>query len=213
MTRDTAALVAALAEDAAPVRRLGGAGRRVLPLLAVAGAVLGALVALRGVRADLTLRLGEAGFLAGVLAALATGVAGALAALMLAAADRSRAWIALPVGAALAWLGSVGVGCLAAWVPLAPGMVSAAELANCGLTVALAAVPVTLAMAWQLRRAVPLRPGLALLAAALGAAGFCGAVLAAVHEIAASALILGWNIGLVAVLALVHAALAGRVRG
>jgi hypothetical protein len=212
MRRDTAALMAALAADAGPVRRLGGPGRRVWGVLLVALVVLAGLVGARGARPDLAQRLGDPVFLGGMLAALATGVGGALAALALAAPDRSRGWIALPGLAALVWLGLVGVGCLGAWVPLLPGMVSAGELVNCALTVALAAAPLTLAMAWQVRRAVPLRAGLPLVAAALGAAGFSAAVLAAVHAIAASALILAWNIGLVGGLGLVHAAIAGRVR-
>jgi hypothetical protein len=210
MTSGTAALIDAMVRHAGPVRRLPSLPRRTGTFLAVAGAVLVLVVALRGMRPDLAERLAEPLFLAGLLAALATGVGGALASLALAAPDRPRAWIALPLLTALAWMGLVGLGCLGAWVPVAPGSVTATVMADCLATVALAATPLSLVLLRQVRRAVPLRPILPMIAAALAAAGFTAVVVTAVHPIAASAQILAWNIGIVALLALIHALLARR---
>jgi len=210
MTHNTDTLIDALVAHARPVRRLAPPGRRAWHLLALAAGVLLALVLLRGLRPDLADCLATTAFVVGLLAALATAIAGTLAALLLAAPDRPRSWIALPLGAAALWLGAVGVGCLRAWVPLAPGMVTAAELANCFATVVLAATPVTIGLLWQLRRAVPLRPGLPLAAAVLAASGFTSVVLSLVHSINASVMILAWNVVIVGALALVHA-LASRL--
>ncbi len=202
MTRDTDALIEALVARAHPVRRLAPPGWRALGLLTLAGSVLLALVLVRGLRPDLLDCLATTTYVVGVVAALATAIVGTIAALLLAAPDRPRGWIALPLVAAALWLGAVGVGCLRAWVPLAPGMVTATELANCFATVALAATPVSLGLLWQLRRAVPLRPGLPLAAAVLAASGFASVVLSLVHSINASVMILAWNAAIVGALAL-----------
>ena len=209
MIGGTEALVDRLVQGAAPVRRLRPAWVRAAAYLTVAALVLAGLAAWRGPRADLVVRMADPAFALGLALALATGIAGAWAALMLAAADRARGWILLPLLAALGWVGAVGVGCLGAWEPLDPAAVSGAELGNCLLTAALAGTPLTLAMLWLLRRAAPLRPGLPLAAGALAAAGFAGLALGLLHAIAASAMVLGWT-GLVVALALLAHAGAAR---
>jgi hypothetical protein len=57
-----------------------------------------------------------------------------------------------------------------------------------------------------LRRACPLRPGLPLAAGALAAAGVTATALTVLHGIAASAMILAWTGGIVALALLAHAA-------
>jgi hypothetical protein len=206
MSRDTDALIEELARQAGPVRRLAPAWQLVLAYLGLAVLVLAALALWRGVRPDLAARLGEASFALAVGGALLTGATGALAALMLAAPDRSRLWLALPLGSGALWLGAVGAGCLGGWVPLDPAGISREELWRCLTTVALTGTPLTLAMLALLRRACPLRPGLPLLAGALAAAGVTACALTVLHGIAASAMILAWTGGIVALALLAHAA-------
>jgi hypothetical protein len=210
MTRDTEALIAALAAHARPVRRLPPPSRRVLAYLGFAALLLAALAVARGPRGDLAERLADPAFLAALAAGLATGIAGALAALMLAAPDRSRGWIALPLATTAAWLAAIGLGCLGNWAPLQPGGIEAAELANCFATVALTGTPLTLAMAVLLRRAAPLRPGLPLLSAGLAAAGLASVALSVLHGVSASVMILAWT-ALVLALCLGASAAAARL--
>ena len=207
MSRDIEALLAQLVNSATPVRRLLPPWRRAGLYLGYAAGVLLVLALLRGVRGDLAVQLDSPVFLAGVAGGLATGLAGTVAALMLAAPDRSRAWLAVPLGAAAVWLGAVGVGCLRAWVPIAPGAVTPDELASCFATVVLAGTPMTLGLVWLLRRAVPLRAAAPLAAAALAASGLTSVALSLLHSIEPSVMILGWN-GLIVALALLANAIA-----
>ena len=204
MKPDTNQIIAALVAQSAPVRRLAPAWRRALGYLGFAALVLLTLALLRGVRADLAPRLATAAFATALAGGLATGIAGTLAALMLAAPDRSRWWITLPAATASVWLGAVGLGCLTLWVPITPGAVTAAEVSRCLATVILAGTPLSLALVWLLHRATPLRPGLPLAAAALGASGMTAAALSLLHSIDPSAMILAWNAGIVALAALAH---------
>lgn len=209
MSRDIEVLLAELVAGATPVRRLWPTWHRAGLYLAYAALVLTVLALLRGVRGDFAAALDSPVFLAGVAGGALTGLAGTVAALMLAVPDRSRLWLVLPLGAALAWLMAVGLGCLRAWVPIAPGMVSPGELTNCFATVVLAGTPITLGLVWLLRRAVPLRPAAALAAAALAASGLTSVALALLHSIEPSVMILAWN-GLIVVLALLANSIAGR---
>jgi len=210
MTRVTEQVIAALVADARPVRRLWPPARRMAGYLAFAAAVLAVLVLARGLRPDLAEQLQAPLFALGVAGGLLTGAAGTLAALMLATPDRSRYWIALPLPALALWLGAVGVGCLTFWVPIRPGVITPAELANCFATVVLAGTPLSLGMLWLLRRAVPLRPGMPLAAAALAASGMSSAALSLLHSIDPSVMILLWNGFILALFGLAHA-LAARM--
>ncbi len=211
MSRDIDGLLAQLVADAAPVRRLLPPWRRAGLYLAYAAGVLVLLALTRGVRGDLVEQGDSPVFLAGVAGGLATGIAGAVAALMLAAPDRQRAWLALPLAVAGVWLGSVGVGCLRAWVPIAPGVVTPGELTNCFATVVLAGTPITLGLVWLLRRAMPLRTAAPLIAAALAASGLTSVALSVLHSIEPSAMILAWNGFIVALAVLAHSFAAARV--
>ena len=212
MTHDTASLLATLVADADPVRRLAPPWRRAGLYLSFAAAVLAGLALLRGVRPDLAAQFGSVDFLLATSSALLTGVTGVLAALLLAAPDRTRLWIALPLASAALWLGAVGLGCLRGWVALEPGALDPAELASCSLTVVLAGTPLTLAMLALLRRAAPLRPALPLAAAALAAAGITATALGLLHSIGASALVLAWTAGIIGLALLAHGLAARLVR-
>ncbi len=208
--RDTDDVIAALVADARPVHRLCPPHVRAAGYLAFAAAVLAVLALARGLRGDLAAQMAAPLFGLGVLGALLTGITGTLAALVLATPDRPRSWIALPLPALALWLGAVGAGCLVVWVPIRPGVVTAMELTSCFATVALAGTPLSLAMLWLLRRAVPLRPGLPLAAATLAASGMTSAALSLLHNIDPSAMILLWNGFILALVALAHA-LAARL--
>ena len=211
MSRDIEALLAHLVADATPVPRLLPPWRRAALYLAYAAAVRMVLALLRGLRGDLATQWDSPVFLSGVAGGLATGLAGTVGAMMLAAPDRSRAWLALPFTAAVVWLAAVGVGCLRAWVPIAPGVVTPAELTSCFATVVLAGTPMTLGLIWLLRRAVPLHPTAPLAAAALAASGLTAVALSLLHSIEPSAMILAWNGLIVALALLANASATARV--
>lgn len=201
VTNDTAALITRLAAELRPVTPLAAPGRRVAAYLAFASGVLLLLLVLRGLRLDLGDKAASLSFALGIAGGLLTGATGAMAALLLAAADRSRLWILLPLPALALWLGAVGTGCLAVWVPITPGVVTLQEVSNCFLTVVLAGTPLSLGMIWLLRRAMPLRPTLPVLAATLAASGMTSAALSLLHSIDPSAMILIWNGGILAMIA------------
>ena len=121
MTTDTDRLIAAMADAAAPVRRLRPPLWRAALIWLAAFGLLAALVLIRGVREDIGSQLADPRIAFGLAMALLTSALAAVAACMLALPDRSPGWLLLPLPALALWLGSIGYGCLTAWVGLDPG--------------------------------------------------------------------------------------------
>lgn len=200
MTRRTADLIETLVAQAVPVRRLRPPMARALGWLSLAVLVIGALVLWHGPRADLATRLGQPWFVIGMLAAAVTGALAALAAFQLSLPDRSRAWVWLPVPAALLWLATVSVGCLTDWVRLDSEHFQWGDAAACFGLLLLASVPLSAALFWMQRHTARLRPALAILAGALAVAALSACALSLLHVFEASAMILLWNFGAAALL-------------
>jgi hypothetical protein len=192
---DTDRLIARLAAEAGPVRRLRSPLLRTAGWLMLAALVIGGVAALHGLRRDLADRLGEAPFLLALGGSLATGVLAAFAAFQTSQPDRSPLWLLLPLPAAAVWLGTIGQDCLTHWVGIAPGAVSAGEAARCVAVLLACSVPLSAAMFWMLRHTARLRSAGPVFAAALAVAALTASGLALVHAVAASALVLLWNLG------------------
>lgn len=191
----TEALIARLAAEAVPVRRLRPPWQRAAGWLALAAAVIGAVAGLHGLRPDLAACLCELSFLLALAGSLATGVLAAFAALQASLPDRSRLWLLLPLPAAALWLGTIGYGCLTDWVTVAPGAVRAGEAVRCLAVLLACSVPLSAAMFFMLRHAAALRPAGPVFAAGLAVAALTASGLALIHVVAASALVLLWNFG------------------
>ena len=188
-------LIARLAADAAPVRRLRPPAQRALGYTVFAAALLVPLLILHGARGDLAEAITEPDFALRLAAAGATGAAAALAAALLAIPGRARAWALLPLPPFALWVGTIGFGCLANWTNLDLAGVTREELLRCTSTLLFAGVPLTFAMLALLRRAAPLSANLASATGGLAAAGFTAFALTLLHPIDASIAILVWNGG------------------
>ena len=187
-------LIESLVAKAAPVRRLAPLARAA-GWLAFAALILGLMAIGRQLRPDLALRLAQPEFAYGLAGSLATGVLAALAAFMVSVPGRSRAWLFLPLPALLLWMATIGYGCLAGWVSLAPAGSPLREESGCFALLLLAGVPLSLAMLIMLRHAARIAPTSVGILGGLAVAGLTATALSLFHAHDASALILFWNVG------------------
>ncbi|RTM14161.1 MAG: DUF1109 domain-containing protein [Bradyrhizobiaceae bacterium] len=188
-------LIASLAANATPVRRLRPPVMRAACWLLLAAVVLTLLAINQGIRPDLVQRLLEPAFAVSMAAALSTGVLAAVAAFLVSLPDRSRLWVLLPVPALAVWLSNVGYQCLVEWVAIGPDGISLGEAARCFATLVLTSLPLSLAMLVMLRYAAPLRPTAATFTGSLAVAAITATALSLFHTIDATVMILMWNFG------------------
>lgn len=191
-------LIAALAADLTPVRRLRPPVNRAVCWLLLAAFVVVAVGIAQGLRPDLLQRLRDPAFVIGMAGALLTCILAAIAAFMLSLPDRSRFWLLLPTPALVIWLSSIGYQCLTNWVSLAPDGIHLGETARCFATLVFTSLPLSLAMLMMLRLAVPIRPTAAVLVGSLAVAAITATALTLFHDIDATVMILLWNLGIAA---------------
>ncbi len=204
----TPELIAALAADATPMRRLRHPVVRAAGWLLFASFVVALLAVSHGFRPDLPQRLQQPIFVTGMTASLLTGVLAAIASFLISLPDRSRLWSLLPLPSLLVWLSTIGYGCLTSWIGLGPGGICLVELTRCFATLLLTSVPLSGAILFMLRHAAPLYPRSTVLMASLGVAAVTASVLSLFHDIDASAMILVWNFGTAALIVGTSGALA-----
>jgi hypothetical protein len=205
-------LIDALADRAAPVRRLRPPLVRAALWLAFAGVLVALIAAGQGIRADFVPHLREPAFVLTIGAALATGVLSTVAAFAISIPGRSRAWLALPLPALAVWMSTIGYGCVADWVSL-PGGFHAGDELKCLALLVMTSAPLTIALAAMLRYAAMLRTGAIALTGGLAIASITSAVLPLFHDHDASALILVWNLGTAALITGLAGLFGGRVFG
>src|SRR3546814_15221174 len=104
----TSDLIAALARDLPPVRRLRPPFVRAACWLLLALIVLALLAISQGIRHDLAERLHEPAFALSLVSSLLTGACAALAAFQMSLPDRSRLWLLLPLPAFALWMSNIG---------------------------------------------------------------------------------------------------------
>lgn len=193
----TSDLIATLAGNLKPVRRLRPPVVRAAGWLLLAALVLALLTISQGIRPDLVQRLHDRSFTVSIAASLLTGVLAAIAAFELSLPDRSRRWLLLPLPALVVWLSNVGYQCLVHWVSIDPQGMTLGETARCFATLVLTGLPLSLALLVMLRYAAPLRPSAVALTASLAVAGVTATALSMFHVLDATVLILMWNLGTV----------------
>jgi hypothetical protein len=191
----TPELIAALAADATPVRRLRPPLARAAAWLIFAVFLLAALAVVHGLRPDLAERLRQPVFALAIVASLVTGTSAAIASFLVSLPDRSRLWLLLPAPSLVVWLSTIGYGCLTAWVSLGPAGVRAGETVRCFLTLVVTSLPLSLVLLVMLRHAAPLRPTMVTMTGSLSVAAITATVLSLFHNLDATVLILIWNIG------------------
>lgn len=188
-------LIASLAANATPVRRLRPPVFRAACWLLLAAVILTLLAVSQGIRPDLVQRLRDPGFGASLAGSLLTGVLAAVAAFLLSLPDRSRLWLLLPVPTLIVWLSNIGYQCLVEWIAIGPDGVSLGEAVRCFATLVLTSLPLSLAMLVMLRYAAPLRPTAVALTGSLSVAAITATALSLFHAIDATVMILMWNLG------------------
>jgi hypothetical protein len=196
----TPELIDVLCADAQPVRRLRPPLVRAALWLLFAALVLVALAALLGTRPDLAGRLRQPTFVGALAGALLTGVLAAVAAFYLSLPDRSRLWALLPLPALLLWISTIGYGCLTDWVSMGPDGVRLGTTLECFATLALASLPLSMALVVMLRHAARLYPTTVAMMGGLASAGIAATALSLFHELDASVMVLLWNLGAAALL-------------
>ncbi len=188
-------LIASLAADLVPVRRLRPPVMRAACWLLLAAAVLTLLAIDQGPRPDLTQRLQDPVFAISTAASLLTGVLAAISAFLVSLPDRSRLWLLLPMPALVLWLSNIGYQCLVQWIDIGPDGISFGETARCFATLVLTSLPLSLAMLVMLRYAAPLRPIPVTLMGSLAVASITATALSLLHAMDATVMILMWNLG------------------
>lgn len=193
--RRTSDLIEALAQSAAPVRRLRSPAIRAVQWLLLAAIVILLLSVAHGLRSDIVLRLHQPLFVVGMIGAAMTGVLAAVAAFKLSRPEASRWWFALPAPFLMIWVSTIGYGCLTDWVSMGPNGVRMGEAARCFATLLLTSAPLSIAMLVMLRHAAPLRPTAVCTAGGLAVAAVTSFALSLFHSFDATVMILIWNLG------------------
>ena len=204
-------LIESLVANAAPVRRLRPPVARAVGWLSFAALMVALLAVSHEVRPDLALRLRQPEFVIGIAASLATGVLAAIASFLLSVPDRSRMWLLLPLPALVAWVSTIGYGCLVNWVSLSAAGLPLGDEAGCFALLVLTGAPLSLAMLVMLRRAAPLAPTRVGIAGGLAVAAVTATALSIFHDHDASAIILIWNFGTPALLVALGGAFSRRM--
>jgi hypothetical protein len=202
---DTDRLIQALADTAKPVHPLPRPWVRTASWLAIAIPYMALVVYVMSPRADLMAKIAEARYLIEQLAALATGIAAAVAAFATTIPGYSRKVLLLPVLPLAVWLGSLGQGCISAWIAFGPTGLSLQPDWFCFPAIMLVGAIPAVAMVAMLRRGAPLMPCTTVTLGGLAAAGLGSFGLRLFHPQDASLMVLVWQFGSVFILA----ALAG----
>ena len=193
MAMNTEDLIARLAADARPVRRVPRPIVSTLVWLIAAAAVVGAVVALFGFRHDLPQRLASGVDLPQMIFAGLAGVAAGFAGFQLALPDRDPRWGWLPVPPALAWVATMGWGCVQDTLTHGLGALVPGVSIPCLVFILALGLPLTLGGGMLARHAAGFRPTPVAALIGLSAACFASIGLTLVHHLDAAMTMLVWH--------------------
>ena len=206
---ETDKLIQRLAENSDPVSRLSPPSVRTVIWLTLAIPYVVLVVLVMSPRTDLAAKLSDAAFVIEQVAALATGITAGMAAFASIVPGFDRRLVLLPFLPFGMWLGSLGLGCIRAWLRFGPDGLSLQPDWFCFPAIILVGMVPAIAMASMLRRGAPLTPHLTTMLGGLAAAGLGNFGLRLFHPQDASIMVLVWQMGTVFVLTAV-AGWAGR---
>jgi hypothetical protein len=204
-------LIARLASGLRPVTRLRPPWMRAASWLALSGAIAVLLALVKDLHPIAARLMAAPDMWLSVVGSALTAVLGAWATFQLSLPDRSGAWALLPLPSALLWLGASGLGCLRTW--LLPGMHPAdmGETFQCFRFIVGLSLPLSVLLVVMLRRAAPLRPGLASVVGGLAVAAAAATLLVFAHPYDASATDLAVHVIAVALVVIANRAIGGRL--
>lgn len=182
------AVVARLAADLRPVRRLPAPPIRAAAWIGLMAAMAAALSAFCDLPA-LRDRLAAAPDMwLAVAGSTATAMLAALAAFELSVPGRSPRWALLPMPTLLLWAWASGLGCLRTWgAPNPSALGPVGEAGHCLTHILMMSVPLMAVMMAMVRRACPLRPNITALVSGLAVAAASATLLNFDHPYDASA--------------------------
>jgi hypothetical protein len=204
-------LIRELASELAPVRRLRSPAVRALGWLAVVAATAVVLAMIADLPALGRRITATPDMWLAVTGSAATAILAAFAAFQLSLPDAPRAWAALPLPAALLWIGASGVGCLRAWFVAETHAADLSEARDCLIFIIGLSVPLSALLIVMLRRACPLQPGLTSAIAGLAAAAAAATLLNFFHPFDAAATDLAVHAFAVALVVTANRAFSGRL--
>lgn len=204
-------LIGGLAADLAPVQRLRPPTVRALGWLAVVAAIAVGLAMIADLPALEHRLMGAPDMWLAVAGSTATAILAAFAAFQLSLPDAPRAWAALPLPAALLWIGASGAGCLRTWLVPETHVADLSEARDCLMFIVGLSVPLSALLIVMLRRACSLQPGLTAAIAGLAAAAAAATLLNFFHPYDAAATDLAVHAGAVALVIVANRVLSGRL--
>jgi hypothetical protein len=154
----TDALIAQLAGNLAPVRRLRAPAVRALLWLALCAALACALVLRFAHPALFMPRFAVPRIALETVGTALTAITATLAAFELSVPDGSPRWLWLPAPSLLLWLGASGLGCLRNGVSLGGPRGLIGDSGGCFGFIVVFSVPLGAGLFWLLRRARPIDP-------------------------------------------------------
>lgn len=206
-------LIRGLAADLRPVRRLPSPFLRALGWLAAVAALAIGLAVFADVDAVWQRITAAPDLWLAVIGSTFTAILAAIAAFELSLPDASRGWAALPLPAALLWIGASGVGCLRVWIAPQTHIAGLSEARDCLIFIVALSVPLSVLLLLMLRRAFPLYPGLTAAVAGLAVAAAAATLLNFFHPYDAAATDLVVHATAVTLVIGANRVLSGRIFG
>jgi hypothetical protein len=206
-------LVAQLASDLTPVRRIAPPSVRLGWWLLVSLPATAVIAWASGLRPDLAARFADPAFLLELGAALLTALIGAYAALCAGLPDRPAWNLWLPLAPMALWLATLGQQCADVFLRLGPAGLSITSDAMCLPAIALGGLVPAIAIVALLRRTAGFRTTHACLCGALTAAALGAAALRFYHPVDAAIMVIVWQLGSVVLLSLLAGAAARLLLG
>jgi len=193
---DTNALIAELANSAAPVRRLPTPWARMLLWLALSLPFLAAVIWLMMPR-DISpvAALADRRFVIEEAILLLTALTAALTAFASVVPGYDRRVLLIPLVPLAAWLASLGEGCWRNWVALGADGLTLRPDWDCLPPAILVGIVPAIAMVVMLRRGAPLLPRISIALGALAVAALANLGLRLFHVGDASVMVLFWHLG------------------
>ena len=206
-------LIRGLAADLKPVGRLHRPALRAAIWLAVVAAIAVGLAVFANVDAMWQRLTAAPDLWLAVIGSTATAIFAAFAAFELSLPDASRVWAALPLPAAMLWIGASGFGCLRTWLAPLTHVATLGEARDCLIFIVALSVPLSALLFVMLRRAYPLYRGLTAAVAGLAVAAAAATLLNFFHPYDAAATDLAVHAVAVAIVIAVTSALTGKIFG
>jgi hypothetical protein len=177
----------------------------------LAAAIMTLMTISHGLRPQFFERIHDAMFATNMVSSLLTGILATVAAFFASLPDRSRWWLLLPVPPLVLWLSTIGYQCFAGWIPVPPGAITVEAASSCIATLVLTSLPLSLAMLVMLRYTAVLQPTPVILMGGLAVSAITASSLSMFHPLDATVMILGWNLGTMALILGISALLRKRM--